>query len=155
MLVGNTLCEFPGANVRLKLRVIVASAVTASPCRSISMTFPGHLDEPFYLFYEPLDRLCDECFPIHRIFNYWATDMIWIIWIVDLSAERAIRSAAAAPIENRNTRSDLAYTICHETFADSQLRIWRSSNLHASSVRARSTERIVSPKSLLNIWRVT
>lgn len=118
------------------------------------MAFPGYLDETFYLFYEPLDRLCDELFSIHRIFSYFATVMIWIFWIVDLSAERAIRSAAAAPIENRNTRSDPAYTVCHETFTDSQLRIWRSSNLHASGVRVRGIERIVRPKSLLNIWRV-
>lgn len=155
MLVGNTLRESPGMKFLVKLRVIDLSADTASSYRPFTMPFLRYLDERAYLFNEPLDRLGNNSFSIRSIFDYVPTDMIWIIRVVELSAERAIGSPATAPIENRNTRSDSVHTVGYETFADSQLRIGRNSNLHAFCVRVRGSEYIVRFQSLLNTWRMT
>lgn len=88
--VGKALGESLGANVLRNLQVIDVSAETGSPYRSFTMPLPEYLDERVYLSYEPFDRLCDISFSIHSIYDCRSTDIMWIIWIVDLSADYAV-----------------------------------------------------------------
>lgn len=43
---------------------------------TITYAVEEYPDEGVYLFYEPLDRLCDKAFAIHGIFTYLPTNMM-------------------------------------------------------------------------------